>query len=180
MEQKSVKTGVPPQTDATIPADQGGLRFGAPQPFSYNWLKKHAESLATAPYQAPPQPDPSIVSNIDYDAYGHLKYKPEFALYGDAQPGVFPITFMFVGHYFPKTVRMYAVEKDGESAREIIYDPEYFDIPAGNVARRLPADPSCFAGFWVREAKNGPLDWRPISERKASSDKLEFRLAGSR
>jgi glucans biosynthesis protein len=55
---------------------------------------------------------------------------------------------------------MYAVEKGAELAREIIYDPEYFDIPTGNVARKLPADPSCFAGFWVREAKDGPLDWR--------------------
>jgi glucans biosynthesis protein len=160
MEQNSVKIAVTPQPSATIPADHAGLRFGAPQPFSYTWLKKHAESLAAAPYQAPPQPNPSVVANIDYDAYGHLKYKLDFALYGDAPPGVFPITFMFVGHYFPKTVRMYAVEKGAELAREIIYDPEYFDIPTGNVARKLPADPSCFAGFWVREAKDGPLDWR--------------------
>src|SRR5258708_2810755 len=160
MEQNSVKTAVTPQPSTAIPADHGGLRFGAPQHFSYTWLKKHAESLAAAPYQAPPQPDPSVVANIDYDAYGHLKYKLDFALYGDAQPGVFPITFMFVGHYFPKTVRMYAVEKGAELAREIVYDPNYFDIPTSNVARKLPADRCCFAGFWVREAKDGPLDWR--------------------
>src|SRR5258708_15524796 len=70
------------------------------------------------------------------------------------------MTFMFGGHYFPKTVRMYDVEKGAELAREIVYDPNYFDIPTGNVARKLPADPSCFAGFWVWEAKDGPLDWR--------------------
>jgi glucans biosynthesis protein len=136
-----------------------GLRFGAAQPFSYDWLKNHAQSLAAAPYQPPPQPDPSVVANIDYDAYGKLKYKQDFALYGDGQPGVFPITFMFVGHYFPKTVRMFTVEKGAEQAREILYDPSYFDIPADSVAQRLAASPSCIAGFWVMEAKTGPLDW---------------------
>jgi glucans biosynthesis protein len=145
--------------DLTPKAGTSGLRFGPPQPFSYDWLKTHAQELAAAPYQAPPQPDPATVAAIDYDMYGRLKYKPDFALFGDGQPGVFPITFMFVGHYFPKTVRMYALEKGGEEvAREVIYDPNYFDIPANSGPSRLPADPSCFAGFWVREAKTG--DWR--------------------
>jgi periplasmic glucans biosynthesis protein len=159
MQQDSVKTAATPEASTAIPADGSrALRFGPQQAFSYDWLKNHAENLAAAPYQAPPQPDPSIVANIDYDAYGRLKYKPDFALYGDGQPGVFPITFMFVGHYFPKTVRMYTVDKGGETAREVLYDPAYFDIPAASVAQRLPTEPSCFAGFWVREAKTG--DWR--------------------
>jgi glucans biosynthesis protein len=162
MEQESAKTAVTPQTSAAIVADHGshGLRFGPEQPFSYNWLKSHAETLAAAPYQAPPQPDPGIVAKIDYDAYGHLKYKEDFALYGDGRSGVFPITFMFVGHYFPKTVRMYAIDSDAGVAREVIYDPAYFDMPASSVAKRLPPEPSCIAGFWVREAKTGSLDWR--------------------
>jgi periplasmic glucans biosynthesis protein len=145
---------------ATIKADHGshGLRFGTAQPFSYDWLKNRAQSLAAAPYQPPPQPDPNTVANIDYDAYGKLKYKQEFALYGDGQPGVFPITFMFVGHYFPKTVRMFAIDKGAKQAREILYDPRYFDIPADSVAQGLSANPSCIAGFWVMEPKTRDLD----------------------
>src|ERR1700722_7899444 len=159
-QQDFVKMGAATPATATANANQGshGLRFGEAQPFSYDWLKNHAQSLAAAPYQAPPPPDPSVVANIDYDAYGKLKYKQDFALYGDGQPGVFPITFMFVGHYFPKTVRMFAVEKGAEQAREILYDPSHFDIPADSVAQRLAANPSCIAGFWVMEAKTGPLD----------------------
>src|ERR1700756_1881431 len=155
-----LKIAAAPAT-TTVKGDHGshGLRFGAAQPFSYDWLKNHAESLAAAPYQPPPQPDPSVVASIDYDAYGKLKYNQAFALFGDGQPGVFPISFMFVGHYFPKTVRMFAVEKQAEEAREILYDPRYFDIPADSVAQRLPANPSCIAGFWVMEAKTGPFDW---------------------
>src|SRR6185312_13739034 len=96
-----------------------------------------------------PRPDPKIVAAIDYDAYGRLKCKPQYALYGDDEPGAFPITFMHVGNYFPKTVRMYAVEAAaaGDSAREILYDPDYFAIPADSAAARLPADPSPLAGF---------------------------------
>ncbi|MFY9985966.1 MAG: glucan biosynthesis protein D [Chthoniobacterales bacterium] len=149
----------PPKSTVKADHRSHGLRFGPPQPFSYDWLKQHAENLAAKEYQSPPLPDPNIVANIDYDAYGKLKYKQDFALYGDGQTGVFPITFMFVGHYFPKTVRMYAVEKGAEIAREILYDPEYFDIPANSVAKKLPTEPSCMAGFWVMEAKTGPLDW---------------------
>src|SRR5208337_1476464 len=71
-------------------------------------------------------------------------------------------TFMHVGRYFPKTVRMYAVEpsSDGGSAREILYDPDYFSIPADSVAAKLPPNPSRFAGFWLREPKTGTEDWR--------------------
>src|SRR3984957_8752416 len=161
-QQDFVKMGAATPATATANANQGshGLRFGEAQPFSYDWLKNHAQSLAAAPYQAPPQPDPSVVANIDYDAYGKLKYKQDFALYGDGQPGVFPITFMFVGHYFPKTVRMHTVDPAAGIAREVIYDPGYFDIPASSVAKRLPPEPSCIAGCWVREAKTGSLDWR--------------------
>ena len=87
--------------------------------------------------------------------HGKLKYKNDFALYGDGHPSAFPITFQHVGQYFPKTVRMYAVDQsaDGSSAREILDDPDYFSIPADSVAAKLPPNPSRFAGFWLREPK---------------------------
>ena len=159
-----LKLALAAQAFAAMPANASapGLRFGAALPFSYEGLKAHARALAGAPYVPPPAPDPKLVAAIDYDAYGRLKFKPEFALYGDGQPGAYPITFMYVGHYFPKTVRMYAVEQraSGDVAREVLYDPEYFTIPAGSAAAGLAADPSPFAGFWVREAKDGAADWR--------------------
>ncbi len=152
------------QAIAALPARAStpGLRMGEAQPFSHEWLKAHAESLASMPYTPPPRPDPSIVSSIDYDAHGRLNYKTEYALFGDGHSSEFPITFMHVGQYFPKTVRMYALESaaKGEQAREIIYDPAYFSIPHDSVAARLPPSPSPMAGFWVREPKEGTKDWR--------------------
>ncbi len=159
-----LKLALAAQAFAAFPANAAapGLRFGEPQPFSGDWLKAHAQALAAASYSPPPHPDPQIVASIDYDAHGKLKYKNDFALFGDGHESAFPITFMHVGQYFPKTVRMYAVEPspDGGSAREILYDPDYFAIPSDSVAAKLPANPSRFAGFWLREPKAGTEDWR--------------------
>ncbi len=152
------------QAFAALPAGAApqGLRFGEAQRFSAEWLKSHAQELAAAPYNPPPRPDPQIVASIDYDLHGKLKYKTDFALFGEGHDSAFPITFMHVGQYFTKTVRMYAVEPsaEGGSAREILYDPDYFTIPSDSVAARLPENPSRFAGFWLREPKAGTEDWR--------------------
>jgi glucans biosynthesis protein len=110
-----LKLALAAQAFAAFPANAAApnLRFGEPQPFSSDWLKAHAQALAAAPYIPPPRPDPSLVASIDYDLHGKLKYKNDFALYGDGHPSAFPITFQHVGQYFPKTVRMYAVEQSG-------------------------------------------------------------------
>lgn len=159
-----LKMALAAQAFAALPAKARfpGLRFGPAQHFSHDWLKDYAKALAASAYNPPPRPDPAIVASIDYDAHGRLKYKPDFALYGDGHPSAFPITFMHVGQYFPKTVRMYTVDAGfgGDEAREILYDPDYFAIPGDSVAARLPPAPSPFAGFWLREPKAGTEDWR--------------------
>ena len=130
------------------------LIFGPAEPFSFDRLSEMARERAQSAYVPPSQPDPAIVQKIDYDAYGRIRFKPEYALYADG-PGVYPITFKLVGQFFTKSVRMYAVE-NGE-AREIIYSPDYFAMPADHIARQLPPEPSAFAGFWIEESKGG--DW---------------------
>jgi glucans biosynthesis protein len=131
-----------------------GLKFGPSEPFSYEWLRQHARELAAKPYEAPPRPDPEIVAQIDYDAHGKLKFRKEFSLYRE---GPYPISFQHVGMYFPKTVRMHAL--DGDRAREVLYDPQYFTIGEEHVAADLPEQPSAFAGFWVHEPLSaGPLE----------------------
>lgn len=141
----------------------GGLTLGAGAAFSYDWLKARARSLAKAPYVPPPLPAPEIVRQIDYAAHGALRYKPEYALFAEG-PGQFPVTFFHLGQYFPKTVHMHVVV-DGE-AKEIVYRPEYFDMPDEALARKLP-ESAGFAGFRFQESRNGhpgrrgeALDWR--------------------
>ena len=92
------------QAFAVLPARAStpGLRMGEPQPFSYDWLKSHAQALAGAAYSPPPRPDPKIVSSIDYDAHGQLHYKTDLALFGDGDPGAYPITFHACGAVLPQ------------------------------------------------------------------------------
>jgi glucans biosynthesis protein len=143
-------------TTAARAQSDAKLRFGPPEPFSYEALKARAREMAARPYDPPPRPDPEIVKKIDYDAHGKLKFRQDAALW--AQGGsAFPITFQHVGMYFPKTVRMHAL--DGGQSREVLYDPKLFTVGPEHVASRLPEEPSAFAGFWVQESVNGP-DWK--------------------
>ncbi len=133
-----------------------GLRTNAPQPFSFDILKAMARERAARPYEPPRRPAPEIVAQIDYDAWGKIRFDPDSAVYADG-PGRFPVTFFHLGKYFPKSVEMNVVS-DG-MARTIIYDPSYFDMPADSIAHELP-EGAGFAGFRFQEARDGALDWR--------------------
>lgn len=135
---------------------QQGLQMGAPSPFSFDDLKKRAQDMARGAYVAPPSPSPEILQQIDYDAHGKIKFKADLALWANG-PSEFPVTFFHMGRFFQKPVRMHVVENG--QAREIVYDTNYFDMPADSPARKLP-DNSGFAGFRFQEARNGKLDWR--------------------
>jgi glucans biosynthesis protein len=129
------------------------LRFGRPQPFTYEDLKVTARERAGRPYQSPPRPNPEIVGRIDYDNHGKLRFDKDSALFGSG-PGAYPVTFQHVGQYFPKTVTMHALASG--QAREILYDPKLFTIGPEHPASSLPPEPSAFAGLWLQEAKTGP------------------------
>jgi glucans biosynthesis protein len=135
---------------------QASLKLGAPADFSWDGLRRQAQGRARSPYSPPPRPSPEILNQIDYDAHGKIRFKPELALWAHG-PSEYPVTFFHLGRYFQKPVRMHVVE-DGQ-AREVVYDNAYFDMPADSPAHRLP-DNSGFAGFRFQEARSGRLDWR--------------------
>jgi len=137
-------------------AEQTGLKFGKPVRFSFDKLKELAKHLSTQPYVPQPKPSPEIVSKLDYEAWGKITFNTDHALFAD-NGGRFPITFFHLGQFFQKSVGMYLVE-DG-SAREVLYDPSYFDMPADSLAHGLPPTAG-FAGFRLQEPKDGKLDWR--------------------
>jgi len=133
------------------------LRFGQPFAFSFDSLVERARKLATQPYKAPYKAMPEVVSRIDYDVHGKIKWRSELSLFADAStPNSFPVTFFHVGQFFPKAIKMHEL-REGQ-AREILYDPEYFDMPADSIARKLPADAG-FAGFQFKESR-ARADWK--------------------
>jgi glucans biosynthesis protein len=132
-----------------------GLKFGASQPFSFDLLKATAARMAREPYVDPPRPAPEIVAKIDYEAWGKIKFDIDQALFAKG-PGRFPVSFFHLGLYFQKAVEMHVV--DAEGARQIIYDPAIFDMPADSPARQLPKGAG-FAGLRIQEARDAALDW---------------------
>ena len=92
------------QAFAAFPARAStpGLHMGEPQPFSYDWLKSHAQALAAADYTPPPRPDPKIVSSIDYDAHGQLHYKIGLRAFWRRRPGRLSDHLPACGDVFPQ------------------------------------------------------------------------------
>ncbi len=132
------------------------LKLGAPAPFSFEALQEEARRLTNEPYRPPAVPDPRITSKIDYEAWGKITYNTDYALYASAKER-FPVEFFHLGMFFKKAVRIHKVE-NGE-AREILYDPAYFNMPEDSIARQLSPGAG-FAGFRLQEAKDGQLDWK--------------------
>ncbi|MBV5263628.1 glucan biosynthesis protein [Pinisolibacter aquiterrae] len=139
---------------ATGPAAAAQLKFGPAKSFSFSGLVGRARDMAAKAYLAPRKPAPEIVDQIGYEQHGKIKFRSDHALFSD-EKGVYPVTFFPVGKYFPKTIKMHAV--DGDKAAEVLYEPEYFDMPDDSPAAKLPEDTG-FAGFQIREAKSRP-DW---------------------
>ncbi len=131
------------------------LNYGPAKAFSFEALTGRAAALAKTPYVPPPKALPSVVEKIDYEAWGNIRYRPEAALFAEG-PGIFPATFFHVGQFFQKSVKMHVVEQG--QAREILYSPSYFTMPADSIARQLPENTG-FAGFRLQEAKTRD-DWR--------------------
>ncbi len=130
-----------------IHAESIPLVFGEPKTFAFEQLVTRAQAMAKAAYQAPALPNPSIVSQIDYDAHGKLNYRRDCSPYADGS-GAYPLTFFHLGRYFTKPVRMHVVEHG--SSKEIIYQTKYFEMPADSVARKLSTNIG-FAGFRLHE-----------------------------
>ncbi|UUX97937.1 glucan biosynthesis protein [Aquabacterium sp. J223] len=142
---------------------QAGLRLGPARPFSAAALVEQARSLASRPFAAAANLPKDVLERIDYDAHGKIRFNPEVALFKDG-PGAFPVTFFHLGRFFQTPVQMHVLEKaaSGFDAREILYSPSYFDMPADSPARQLPQGAG-FAGFRFQESRLGDpakLPWQ--------------------
>jgi glucans biosynthesis protein len=123
------------------------LSFGPAFAFSFESLVERAKAAAQQPYQPPYRPAPEVVSKIDYDAHGKIRFKSARALF--APKGPYVATFFHLGQFFQSSVKMHAVEAG--QAREILYSAGDFDMPKDSIARKLPKD-SGFAGFRLHES----------------------------
>ena len=143
-------------TALPTPALAATMKFGPAKPFSFETLKALARDMAKLPYKGPDKPSGDILDQLNYEEWGKIGFNPDYALFGEG-PGKFPVTFFHLGKFFRKAVEMYVVE--GDSAKEILYDQAYFNMPADSPARKLPKGVG-FAGIRVQEPRDGTLDWK--------------------
>src|SRR5688572_13665176 len=80
-----------------------GSALGPPQPFSFEQMIEQARASAQRPYQPPYRPAPELVSKIDYEVHGKLRFKTARALF--AERGPYPVTFFHLGQFFPSSVK---------------------------------------------------------------------------
>jgi glucans biosynthesis protein len=114
MLQLSAAAGVAGLFAGTAKADAPeGLKLAEAEPFSFDWLKRHARELAGQAHEAPSKPNPEVVRRIDYDAHGKLDYRMDDAPFPDS---AYPTSCQHVAMYFPKTVRMHKLTR-GVDAR---------------------------------------------------------------
>jgi len=130
-----------------------GLRFGAPQPFSYGRLRDLARQRANGPYAPPRRPAPEIVQGIDFDAIQKIKFRADCALWMD---GPLPVRFFHLDKFNAEPVAVHVVDR-GE-ARAVLYDKHDFVYGDAALAARLPDDLG-FSGFRVMNGRGSDIDW---------------------
>jgi glucans biosynthesis protein len=150
---------------------QGALRLGAPERFSFEWLKGEAKRLASAPFNDPPPRAADVLDRLDYDDYNTIRFNADRTLW--AERGPYPVQFFHLGKFFKSPVKIHLVENG--AAREILYSPDFFRFTKRRWDEMLPPDLG-FAGFRVMTPRtnhfrsSGALDQYGLSARGIAID----------
>ena len=120
------------------------------QPFSWDWLRAQAATLARSAARPLPKPDPRAQA-VDYDAVNRISFRPDHALFADDG---YSVRFFPIGRYAATPVRTWVVE--GARAHPIEHSAEMFAVGPGEgpVPHILPG----VSGFRVMN-KGGVGDW---------------------
>lgn len=118
--------------------------------FDFDDVAHRAKALATKPFERPTTQLPKTLTDLNYDQYQQIKYKPEKALWrGNKLP--FEIQFYHPGLYFNQIVKMNLITAGG--VRKIPFLPENFDYGSNNIDADKLKDLG-FAGFRVHYPLN--------------------------
>ncbi len=150
-------------TSAFSDTPVGAADLGPPQPFSFDALKQRAKTLSQSPYVPPPQPGASDpLRGMTFDTFAQAVFKPEMELWRGV-PGAQTVRLFPQGRFYAEPVGIYVLENG--SAREIVYSPDYFSMPANHPLHTLKT--AGFAGFRLmsrgERATGLPTSAPPIS-----------------
>src|SRR3546814_16368399 len=101
---------------ATLLLTAGTLISHAALAFDFDDVAKRAKTLSDKPFVRPETKLPKVLTDLNYDQYQQIKYKPEKALWrGNKLP--FEIQFYHPGLYFNQIVKMNLVTAGGVRKR---------------------------------------------------------------
>lgn len=141
---------------ALVPIDivySGDDAEPAQRSYDRAWVVEKARELASRPYLNPEMPGLDALSDIDYDQYRNIRYRPEAAIWKDENRN-FVLDLLHPGWLF-KTPVSIAIVESPEQLRELPFASSLFDYGEG-------ADPPqgdeglAFSGFRVRYPINRP------------------------
>jgi periplasmic glucans biosynthesis protein len=121
-----------------------------PTPFDDSTVRDIAARMAKSSYSAPSQKLPDAISNMNFDQFAGVAFKPDQALW-HGQNLAFDIEFFPRGYLYKPRIDMYEVV-DGKAA-PVPYNPDMFTY--ANPELRV-TDNLGFAGLRIRNAINTP------------------------
>lgn len=124
----------------------GGKAFA----FDFNVVAKQAKNLAATSYNTSESNLPKEISNLDYEQYKDIRFRPEkFIWHNQKLP--FELAFFHEGYSFDQPTKINEI--NGQSVREIRFDPNDFDY-GGNKLDTSKLRSLGFAGFRVHYPLN--------------------------
>lgn len=144
--------GWAPASFAAAPPPSPGL--GPERPFSFEALKQRAKALARTPYAAPPKPPvDDAMRTMSFDTFAQAVYRPDKELWRGVA-GAQAVRLFPQGRFYADPVAIHVLDRG--VAREVIYTPDLFDMPADHPLRKLKG--AGFAGFRLM-SRGGQSDW---------------------
>jgi glucans biosynthesis protein len=119
-------------------------------PFDAGTVREAARALANAPYKAPGESLPGPLSDLSYDQYRNIRFRPDQARW---RPEGLPFQMQMFHRGFLYKPRVEMFEVSEGIARPIHYSPDLFnfqDVP------RAPNEDLGFAGFRLHGPINRP------------------------
>jgi glucans biosynthesis protein len=113
--------------------------------FSFEDVTTRAQQLAKDSFKDPRGEVPTWLTQITYDQWRDIRFRPERALWKDKRLP-FQVQFFHPGLYYDRTVALNVVDDQGE--RPIEFSPNDFDYGRNEFASRVPQKLG-FAGFRV-------------------------------
>ncbi len=116
----------------------------APKAASFEDVAARARVLAAQPYREPDRV-PQWLSELDYDKWRDIRFRPERAHWG-GQNVPFTLQFFHPGLFYDRVVKINEI--DAQGARPIPFSPSLFDYGDSGIGSQVPQNLG-FAGFRV-------------------------------